>query len=708
MRKDELRKLRALNVTPGMLSALKGGEYDCFARAQCLGAYVKVAFFKKSWMEEGIKTPICETFLNVDGKEWITRIRNRSGEERKWSEALIYNLPLGVYWWGQQKIWVTQDTYGTVKRFTGKDCKRDDALRAIWKWQEDVRAERIREKEKKEQEPWDKDMALVPKVPGGLGKWMHRECCEQFFLVYEYKKNQKMATCTRCGNRVRVEGLRNDVEKLCPACHRIAVCKSEGKRMQTMGTDWYFARVIQRIDGGIAERIFKRRESYRGVDFRKPQVFFKEITRIIIRDGEKPRRYEWEKYKGKYLRWCKNGDWTNHNYYTYGYEHSAKIYPPTMREAKKTVILKRSSYVLWKDPPMDLVEYLGAEQANPALEMLVKIGMFKMAEEMIRMKYDKNLLKEDETELAKMLKIDGARLKRLRAMPAAGIDSLRWMQREKLQDVIWPDEMIKDLGKEGIQPQMLYFLPQNDMSDLQRYNYIKKQAKLSNETMRQVVITWNDYYSMAGSMKMDVRNEMIYKPKDLKYAHDEMIAIRNTKDMEKEARKIEKKFPKVSGQLGKLEKYEFKSGKYQIVAPKTVLDIVREGRILQHCVHTCEYYFSRISTDESYLFFLRKAIHPDMPWYTLEVEPSGNIRQKRTTGDRQNKDFDDAVEFLKKWQQHFKRQLTKEEKKLGIKADELRKKNYRELREQAKKVWHGPLAGQLLADVLEADFMEAL
>ena len=97
-----------------------------------------------------------------------------------------------------------------------------------------------------------------------------------------------------------------------------------------------------------------------------------------------------------------------------------------------------------------------------------------------------------------------------------------------------------------------------------------------------------------------------------------------------------------------------------------------------------------------------------MPWYTLEVEPSGNIRQKRTTGDNQNPDFDKALGFLKKWQKFFKKQLTEEEKELGKKADKLRKENYAELRKNGNKVWHGKLAGQLLADVLEADFMEAI
>ena len=34
---------------------------------------------------------------------------------------------------------------------------------------------------------------------------------------------------------------------------------------------------------------------------------------------------------------------------------------------------------------------------------------------------------------------------------------------------------------------------------------------------------------------------------------------------------------------------------------------------------------------------------------TPEVEPDGTIRQKRTVGDRQNKDLEDAVVFLRKW-----------------------------------------------------------
>ena len=70
-------------------------------------------------------------------------------------------------------------------------------------------------------------------------------------------------------------------------------------------------------------------------------------------------------------------------------------------------------------------------------------------------------------------------------------------------------------------------------------------------------------------------------------------------NLEEEAKAIEKEWPKVNEQLPKLKKYEFTLGEYTIVAPENVLDIVIEGTILSHCIHTCDYYFDRIQRDET-------------------------------------------------------------------------------------------------------------
>ena len=452
-------------------------------------------------------------------------------------------------------------------------------------------------------------------------------------------------------------------------------------------------------------RRFQESQGYRGKNYSSPGIYTKETNRILIFDNGIIRKYDWTSYKNKYVRWCLDKDYFPAKR-TYYWSERIKLYKRNLKQLKKNTFLKNSSIDLWDVLPTSVSDYIQIEKCNPVVEMLARIGMFRMAKDIMHEYYDKQLLKKGETELCKILKIDKARLKRLKKMNGR-LASLSWMQYEKMVNTIWPDEMIKDFGDENFSTSRFNFL-KTPLSFVRIYNYIKKQSELMCETLHQTVVTWQDYICMAEQMKMNTNLEQIEMPKDLREAHDRMVLISKTKGLEKQAKTLEKKWPKVNKQLPKLHKFEYESGEYCIVAPEKVIDIVKEGVILGHCVHTCDYYFSRIQTDESYLFFLRKKSNPDMPWYTLEVEPSGNIRQKRTTGDKQNKDFEMAVPFLKKWQQYFKKQLTKKEKELGEKSNILRQEEYKNLRENGNKVWHGPLAGKLLADVLEQDFMEAL
>ena len=112
-------------------------------------------------------------------------------------------------------------------------------------------------------------------------------------------------------------------------------------------------------------------------------------------------------------------------------------------------------------------------------------------------------------------------------------------------------------------------------------------------------------------------------------------------------------------------------------------------------------------------FYLLKEQHPEIHTYYMDVMGTQNLNDfvtllGNTVLGTLESDFQKAIKFLKRWQQYFKKQLTEEEKKLGEKANQLRLENYANLRENGNKVWHGKLAGQLLADVLEKDFMEAI
>lgn len=726
MFKETLRKLKRINATPKMVQMAKSNkkdmvyknaygwgnnrfktEFDLFVRTQTRGSYLMVCLFFPEKIAAGELTPTYEIYCSPEGDEYITRYLE-DGEEKGWRTAMMNNLDrvayYSVYWRREypgieKRIWQNKEGKKTIQRFLRTKAA---GVEGLVEWQRDVKHRNTLAAEAREKAPWDADMKLIPPIMPSFSKWMQREAAGEYFIIYERKdKEPDVGWCSGCQRFVPVQKPRHNKKGRC-VCGRDITFKAAG-RIKTLSVGWYSGECIQRIRGGIVVRMFEQYQYYRDADYTMPHVIQSETTRTMIMDDGTVKRYEYGLYKNKEHRFNLNKDYKPAGG-TYYNDLTAKLYKRNLTELKKTV-LKNSAVDLWETLPTRVTSYLAIERENPAIEKLARIGMFKLAKDLMARGMDKNMLQKDESELAKILKIDNARLKRLRAIDG-GIEHLKWYQCEKLVNRIWPDAMIKDLGDASLQSSNFGFLPL-PLSLIKIWNYLKRQQAMTGHDLLRIKNTWEDYLNMAEKAKMDVSNERIWKPKDLQAAHNEVTMILQKGEMEKEAKKLEKKWPKVNENLQKLKKFEYTDGKFAIVAPAGILDIVKEGRILQHCVHTCDFYFDRIQRDETYLFFLRRAGHEEIPWYTLEVEAGGNIRQKRTTGDNQNKDFEEAVEFLKKWQKVFVKRMTAAEKEAGERADKARIEEYKKLRKDGNRVWHGRLAGQLLADVLEADFMAA-
>ena len=131
-----------------------------------------------------------------------------------------------------------------------------------------------------------------------------------------------------------------------------------------------------------------------------------------------------------------------------------------------------------------------------------------------------------------------------------------------------------------------------------------------------------------------------------------------------------------------------------------------EGKNLQHCVVKSTRYLDRIERRESYILFLRRTEAPGQSYYTLEVEPDGTVRQKRSIGDEQYEDVEDATAFLKLWQKEVSKRLTDTERNLAKKSRQLRLEGFQQMRRDRLIVHTGSLQGRLLVDVLMADLME--
>lgn len=232
-----------------------------------------------------------------------------------------------------------------------------------------------------------------------------------------------------------------------------------------------------------------------------------------------------------------------------------------------------------------------------------------------------------------------------------------------------------------------------------------------------VTSDWIDYLDMAQKAGMNLAIESVLYPLDLKRRHDDLVAERarlarldHLKDVrrqiEEEAADLESRFS-IEQIMQKIKKtYQYDGEKYLIRVPDGAKSILEESRYLDHCIQRGTRYFERIATRESYILFLRKKDDPNTPWYTLEVEPGGTIRQKRSYNNNQFDDLEDAKPFLAEWQLVVQRRMSAAEVSLAEKSRAMRHQEFEELRKKGSVIRRGSHAGQLLVDELMRDLME--
>ncbi len=520
--------------------------------------------------------------------------------------------------------------------------------------------------------------------------WCHKQVEHHFLYTYPFKgKKESTGICSHCGKEITIK--KGEVLKRCPECK----VKLEYTRKRSISFTKEDCILIQKINNAFYQRHFGVQVNI-GIGYETYNVWEKGCVRVDLTTGEK------HNYFRKYDCWNRKLFWDDCNL---GYMNQIKLCPGAVYSTADITKEPQFKYsgIEYLDN-VDPFDYLARYTRMPQLEMLAKLGMKNLA---------LNIQPRDmATEYKKpweMLKVNKEEFNRMQKTNPT-IAMLAWYQYENEKGIRIDDEDIAFLSKFSCPSQFDFIYPL--MSYKQIRNYL--EAQLSNmqfPTYYSLIIKWSDYIDMGNYFGKDMTLEMNYRPKNVCAAHDELAGLKRA---EKEAEfakqredEIANKFPSVRDILPTLKKYEFSDGVYEIIAPESIMDIVKEGQILGHCLDRTDRYWDRISRHESYIVFLRKVENRNAPFYTLEIEPNGTTRQKRTYGDRQDEDYTECVDFIKKWQRQLKKKLSSSDKERSVKSAELREAEFKELRERQEKVWHGLLAGQLLADVLQADLMLA-
>ena len=674
-------------------------KYCLYIRCCIYNGILKTAIFFAEHLRSGGCNPAYELFINKDNGKFITYDRLHD----KWLNSKLDILPFPDYAVRySDNVWVTQSDSDAIKEYLGGE---KGGFAGLLEYQLHIRAEELMKRHKKTTDIWDEDLAQIPPLPKDWERWVDKVGIRDNYIFYEYsRKGVNTGYCTFCGKDVPIKQPKYGAHKTCVCCRHKVTFKSVGKA-GTVVTNRNMAYLIQRCRDGFVIRQFQAYRIYYKGEYTKPKCSWSEIRRSIYdANGRAMRAYYWGLYKQKYTRWirtgvCGPGCWGGDEGRVYGktIPHLAKL------ELSRTGLPE----MLRNAGSIDPEKYLAVLREVPQMEKIAKAKLPNMVRECISRYYSfrEGVHNIGAASLTEMLGINTQELKRLRRNDG-GFDFLRWLRFEKAAGRIIPDNIIAWFCSEQIMPEALRFI-QNKMSVVQIYNYIRRQMSVYEGKSNEIITKWSDYLSMAKRLKMDTGDEIIFKVNRLYERHDELVERCHEKDVAIQAGEILEKYPHVDEICESIrEKYEYADNDYTVLVPNCVEDIIFEGRNLHHCVAGSERYWERIERRETYILYLRRSCDIGKSYYTLEIEPNGTVRQKRTMYDRQEPDIEDAKKFLEKWQMVIAGRLTPEDRQLAKESRELRDKSYAQLRNDGIIVHTGELAGKLLVDILLADLME--
>ena len=163
---------------------------------------------------------------------------------------------------------------------------------------------------------------------------------------------------------------------------------------------------------------------------------------------------------------------------------------------------------------------------------------------------------------------------------------------------------------------------------------------------------------MAAEEGMDLTDDIVRLPKDLKARHDELVERRNERNDEKRLKgdKYKKLDQEIRKYLPEAKRYFWEDKTYMIIPAGTCRELVKEGRTLHHCVGASTTYMERMAKGLTWILFLRKKENLENPYYTIEIDmKTDQIQQWYSEYDRKP-DKEEIQKVLNKFQNSLKNQ----------------------------------------------------
>lgn len=271
---------------------------------------------------------------------------------------------------------------------------------------------------------------------------------------------------------------------------------------------------------------------------------------------------------------------------------------------------------------MKPIDYLERYIEIPQIEMLVKMGLTEVVRELVRCRC--GIVADMEAERPDAFL--GIRKERVRQLMRhkGDIDILMAMQMEKRMDQSWTDgqvEQLAELRTDGIGEALGCMGLQRFLNAVARYAGCGYGTMCGGASGRLVEAArmYLDYLGMRRKLGYDMANSVYLFPKSLGNAHAEMVEESRKEEYDKRIQEVNGRYQMIRKNYLRLRRrFYYEDQEFMIRPAKDAGEIVREGRILHHCVGG-DTYLARHDSGRSTILFLRRREEPDIPYITVEI-----------------------------------------------------------------------------------------
>lgn len=581
-----------------------------------------------------------------------------------WSKASPTGETLCTIWketghyYGQssRKTWISQEDIRQICRFTGKkETRYRDWLGILSEFEDAIRYDRRARREEKRERRLQERIRNTPPLPDGVEAWAKHFFRNVHYLFYSRYSKHADVCCSACGQTTTVRTAQSDrIEDqnqmvcmpkhgdrgICPACKAAGIWVPRGRsKVETRQVRFYLG--MPYGEGGAVIRYLEYTKKI------WPEGQAAEDGFRLIGGGETdcltelarayylPKRSRklqidyrhWNAWQEEYWVDC-NASWGNTLTMREG-----SVYPETWGMLKGTCLQYSGAEAYYeKAHEMNLVDYMDIYQDYPQLEMLSKLGMLGIARELTWKRC--GIIANGEAKSPDLFL--GIRKERLKLLREKSGDTgwLHAMQQEKRLEAHWSEtelELVRwlNLGSVDLTLILQHIGLLRFANRLRtyragtRFRYWETERDAERRRYQETARTYLDYLRMREQLGYDMTNTVYLYPRDLRAAHDAMVAESNKKEADKRKEEAELKYPEIRKQYRKLRnRYFYEADGLQIRPARSASEIIDEGRLMHHCVGGNSY-LGKHNRGESHILLLRHSEDPDIPYATIEIKDIG-------------------------------------------------------------------------------------